>query len=113
MKVTLLLTQCSLMGLSHHIWPSMHHLSERLKDFEQKEQEEKDVLESQSVIDEVIVKNSDDIVILKKTKDNIAIAFKDLETKLYTLDQEIDSRALNMKLQLESVKLFRQDLKHI
>ena len=96
-----------------HMLEAIKHLSERLKDIEQKEQEVKDVLESQSVIDEVIVKNSDDIVILKKTKDKNAIAIKALETKLYTLDQEVERRALNMKLKLESVKLHRGDLENI
>ena len=50
-----------------HMLEVIKHLSEKLKDIENKEHDVKDVLESQAVIDEIIVKNSDDILVIKKT----------------------------------------------
>ena len=93
----------------NHMLEVIKHLSERLKDIENKEHDVKDVLESQAVIDEIIVKNADDILVIKKTKDKNAIAIKTLEAKLETLDKEIERRATNLKSQLESVKLHREN----
>ena len=90
------------------------HLSERLKDIEDKENDVKDVLESQAVIDEIIVKNSDDILAIKKTKDINAVAIKTLEAKLETLDKEIEIRTTNLKKQQqESVKLLRENQENL
>ena len=41
------------------------------------------------MIDEIIVKNSDDILILKKTKDKNSDAIKLLEARIDALDKEI------------------------
>ena len=42
------------------------------------------------MIDEIIVKNTDDILILKKLKDKNSVAIRHLEARIYTLDKEME-----------------------
>ena len=42
------------------------------------------------MIDEIIVKNTDDILILKKTKDTNSAAIRQLEARIDTLDKEME-----------------------
>ena len=51
-----------------------------------------DILESQALIDEVIVKNSDDIAFMKKIKWENKDAIKSVESKIEKLDKEIEKR---------------------
>ena len=47
------------------------------------------ILESQGMIDGLIVKNSDDIRILKKTKEQNSLAIKHIEEKIDMIDKEL------------------------
>ena len=58
------------------------------------------ILESQSMIDQLIVKNSDDIVLIKKTRRDNSIAIRDVESKIDTIEKEIQS----IQSKLESSK---------
>jgi hypothetical protein len=49
------------------------------------------ILESQTMIDELIVKNSDDIVLIKKTRLDNSIAIRVVEWKIDTIEKEIQS----------------------
>jgi hypothetical protein len=55
-----------------------------------KSSEVENILESQAMLDENIVKNSDDILFIKKTKEANAVAIKLLETKIDQFEQEIE-----------------------
>ena len=58
--------------------------------YNDKGQEVQDIVESQNMIDEIIVKNTDDILIIKKTKDNIYVAIRHLEARTDTLDKKME-----------------------
>ena len=42
------------------------------------------------MVDELVVKNSDHILVMKRTKEKNAVAIKDLETKIDSINQEIE-----------------------
>ena len=54
----------------------------------------KDIRESQTIIDEVVVKTSDDVALLKKQKEENNDASKLLESKIETLNKEIQMRGM-------------------
>ena len=90
---------------------AIKHLNERLIEIENKEYDVKNIVESQSLIDEIIMKNSDDILFIKKTKEENTASIKSLEAKIDTIDREIEQRTANLKAQLESVKDPKNDAK--
>jgi hypothetical protein len=47
----------------------------------------KDILESQAMLDEIIVKSSDDILVMKKTKEENAVAIQMLYVKLDKINE--------------------------
>ena len=55
------------------------------------------ILESQSMIDELIIKNSDDIVLIKKTRLDNSIAIRVVESKLILLKKKfrVSNQSLN------------------
>ena len=55
--------------------------------------------------------NSDDILFIKKTKEENTASIKSLEAKIDTIDREIEQRTANLKAQLESVKDPKNDAK--
>ena len=76
---------------------AVKNLNERLEAIEKKMDDEsiknmKDILEGQALIDEVIVKNTDDIALMKKIKQENKDAIKSLEAKIDKLDKEIEKR---------------------
>ena len=84
-----------LMENKKHILEALKYLDERIEDGikkanNDKGQEVKDIVESQNMIDEIIVKNTDDILILKKTKDTNSAAIRQLEARIDTLDKEME-----------------------
>jgi hypothetical protein len=54
--------------------------------------EVKEIFESHSIIDEIVVKNSDDIVLMKKIKQQNNDLIKNLEVKIDTLEKEMQKR---------------------
>ena len=78
----------------NHILNAVKNLNERVLAIEQKIvdgkiEEIKDILDSQTIIDELLVKNSDDIESMKKVKGDNDDAIKNLATKIEVLDEEI------------------------
>ena len=63
-----------LMENQTHVLEAIKYLNERIEDIIDKKKKDKcnevkDILDSQAMIDNIIVKNSDDILIIKKTKE--------------------------------------------
>ena len=84
-----------LMRNQNHILEAIKYLNEKVEEMIDKTKDDKsseveNILESQAMLDEIIVKNSDDILIIKKTKDANAVAIKLLETKIDQFEQEIE-----------------------
>ena len=52
----------------NHMLKAIQNLNERLEGMEKRKNEVQDIFKSQSMIDEILVKNSDDITVIKKTK---------------------------------------------
>ena len=78
----------------NHILVAIKNLDGRLKEPTNKENDKesidvRDILESQVMIDQIIVKNSDDILVMKKTKDENTVAIKVLETQIEKINEEI------------------------
>ena len=67
------------------------------------------ILESQSMIDQLIVKNSDDIVLIKKTRRDNSIAIRDVESKIDTIEKEIQS----IQSKLESSKVAEEVVENV
>ena len=83
-----------LMVNQKHMLEAIKYLNERMEDIIEKAKEAKDnqienILESQGMIDGIIVKNSDDIRILKKTKEQNSLAIKHIEEKIDMIDKEL------------------------
>ena len=82
-----------LMMNQKHILEAIKYLNERIeyKAKNENTNEVNDILESQAMIDQLIVKNSDDILIIRKTKEESTLAIQQLQSK-------IDNIALKRKL---------------
>ena len=52
----------------NHMLKAIQNLNERLEGMEKRKNEVQDIFKSRSMIDEILVKNSDDITVIKKTK---------------------------------------------
>ena len=61
------------------------------------------------MIDEILVKNSDDITVIKKTKEDNSISNKNLDAKIYKIDKEIETRLENIKTQLDDRTTFDKE----
>ena len=77
-----------------HILIAIKNLNERLEAIEGKTDDDnlenlKDILNSQTMIDEIIVKNSDDILRMKRTKDENKVKLEVLESRINIADKEI------------------------
>ena len=82
------------------ILEAVKNLNERVEVIENKVDDDKlndlkDIIESQAVIDEVVVKTSDDIALMQKVKDENSKAINLLELKIETLDKEIQIKMEN------------------
>ena len=83
-----------LMENQKHILEAIKYLDEQIKDILEKAKDDKtiqveNILESQAMVDEIIVKNSDDIKVLMKTKEENAVHINILEGKIENIDKEI------------------------
>ena len=70
----------------HHMLEAIKYLSEKIAEPTEKANSEnsylRDIVDSQAMIDAIIVKNSDDIQLLKKTREENNDALKVLDTKI-------------------------------
>ena len=85
----------------NHILTAIKYLDEKVKEAidkaHDKESEDiKKIIESQSMMDKIIVKNSDDILTMKRAKEDNAHAIKDLDTKIDMINNEIESRKIKL-----------------
>ena len=84
-----------LMRNQNHILEAIKYLNGKVEEMIDKTEDDKssevgNILESQAILDEIIVKNSDDILIIKKPKDANSVAIKLLDAKIDQFEQEID-----------------------
>ena len=92
-----------------HILEAIKFLNERLeRNLENVNDEQiKDVnyiLESQAMIDRLVVKNSDDIIAIRKRKDENQLAIKTLEAKIEFMEKEIGETIQNIEAKLDQYK---------
>ena len=97
-----------------HILNAIKYLDERMTKVDEKELEKhrgeiKDILQSQAMLDEIIVKSSDDILAMKKTKEENADAIQMLDAKLDKINEvlkmtkkEIKDKEEKKEIRLES-----------
>ena len=93
----------------NHILEKIKYLNESLEAIIAKNDNEqikdvKNIVESQAMIDELIVKNADDIISIKKLKNDNSDAIKTLEAKIDIIDDEIGVRILNIQANVEKEK---------
>ena len=84
------------------ILEAVTNLNARLEAIEKQNDDEqttdlKEILESQALIDGIIVKNSEDIALMKKVKKENKDAIKGLESRIDILDKEIKKRNAEIK----------------
>ena len=84
-----------LMRNQNQIVEAIKYLNGKVEEMIDKTEDDKssevgNILESQAILDEIIVKNSDDILIIKKPKDANSVAIKLLDAKIDQFEQEID-----------------------
>ena len=72
-----------------HMLEAIRYLTEKVKDMENKEH---NIVKSQAFIDEIIVKNSDDIIAMKRLKHENAESIKKLDTKIDDIDKKVERR---------------------
>ena len=79
------------------ILEAIQNLNERVKAIEDRVDDDKindlkSIIESQVIIDEIIVKSSDDIALMKKVKEGNSSAINLLESKIDILDKELQKK---------------------
>ena len=74
-----------------HMLEAIRYLTEKV-DMENKEHDVENIVESQAFIDEIIVKNSDDIIAMKRLKHENAESIKKLDTKIDDIDKKVERR---------------------
>ena len=82
-----------LMVNQHHILEAIKFLKDKVEDdtkLTDKMKEIQDIIDSQEVIDEVIVKSVDDIEIIKRSKEEANMALKSIEVKITRIEEEMD-----------------------
>ena len=90
-----------LMVNQKHMLEAIKYLNERIEDIiekaKNKDNQVEKIIESHGKIDEIIVKNADDIRVLKKTKEKNAIAIKHIEEKIDIIDEELKRNEIIVK----------------
>ena len=84
-----------LMTNQKHMLVAIKYLNEQIEDILEKakndnKKEVENILESQAMIDKIIVKNSDDILMIKNAKEENSMAIRQLERQIYKVDKEIE-----------------------
>ena len=104
-----------LMRNQEHMLVAIKYLNERVEDMVEKAMKDntkdvEDILESQEMIDKLIVKNSDDILLIKKAKDENAAAIRHLEMQIDKVDKEIEKAKETVKEEKDKAKTrFKSD----
>ena len=87
-----------LMVNQHHMLEAIKYLHEKVEEFTEKaNSENSNVKDSQAMIDAIIVKNSDDIKLLKKTREENNVALKVLDTKIDKINDDLEKTKNNIK----------------
>ena len=89
-----------------YILEAIKYLKERMEHMLKKFDDEKtddvnEILESQVMIDALVVKNSDDIILIKKLRDENSVAIKTLESKIDDINKEIGSSIETIQAKLD------------
>ena len=89
-----------LMKNQRHILEAIKYLDERVENSTKKapaneNNDVQDILESQKMIDGIIVKNADDIAVIKKQKEETDVAIKVIEDKIEKFNVELDKSRKN------------------
>ena len=94
---------------------NQHHILEAIKYLKDKVEEDKngndglkeiqDIIESQAMIDELIVKNSDDIQIIKRSREEANTALKSIDVKIAIIQKEMEAMTKNTEDKEKKVKL--------
>ena len=84
-----------LMTNQKHMLEAIKYLHEQIEDIFKKAKNGKtdkvdNIIESREMIDKLIVKNCDDILLIKKTKEENDVAIKHLERQIEKMDKEIE-----------------------
>ena len=103
-----------LMKNQNHMLEAIKYLDERIKDIIGQAKDDKfnqvdNILESQAMIDEIVVKNSDAIIVLKKRKEDNAAAIKRLDTKIDNIDKEMEKTKKLIHEKQDMVKKSKSD----
>jgi chromosome segregation ATPase len=67
------------------------------KELEKHRGEINDILESQAMLDEIIVKSSDDILVMQKTKEENSVAIQMLDAKLDKINEVLQMTKKEIK----------------
>ena len=63
-----------------------------------------DIIESQEIIDGIVVKNADDMILIEKKKEQNEESIKSLEEKIYAIDKVIATMTQNLQDQFERLR---------
>ena len=93
----------------NHVLEAIKDLNERLEHLEDIFKDDKlnnlqEIIESQEIIDGIIVKNADDMIPMKKKKEQNEESIKYLEEKMYTIDKVIATMTQNLQDQFERLR---------
>ena len=105
-----------LMENQTHILNAIKYLDERMTKVDEKELEKhrgeiKDILQSQAMLDEIIVKSSDDILLMKKAKEENVVAIQMLDAKLDKINEVLKMTKKEIKDKEEKKNNFPQVLR--
>ena len=89
-----------------HILEAIKYLNERLESNLEKINDDQikdvnNIIESQAMMDQLVVKNSDDIIAIRKRKDENQLAIKTLEAKIEFMEKEIGETIQNIEAKLD------------
>ena len=93
----------------NHVLEAIKDLNERLEHLEDIFKDDKlnnlqEIIESQEIIDGIVVKNADDMILIKKKKEQNEESIKSLEEKIYTIDKVIATMTQNLQDQFERLR---------
>ena len=89
-----------------HILEAIKYLNERLESNLEKVNDDQikdvnNIIENQAMMDQLVVKNSDDIIAIRKRKDENQLAIKTLEAKIEFMEKEIGETIQNIEAKLD------------
>jgi uncharacterized C2H2 Zn-finger protein len=100
----------------HHILEGISYVNQRLEAIERKfdNKNVENIIESQTMIDELIVKNSDDINLIKKAKEFNSVAISNIEVQIKGIEKELEAQQKDMLQckKCESIFHTKSDLIH-